>query len=86
MLQTVTKVVDEIDLKIIEALREDGRTPNKTLAMQLGVSETTIASRIRGLRERKIMLVTLQPGAYTVVVSGNNSGTGVGLVEVYEVP
>jgi DNA-binding Lrp family transcriptional regulator len=56
----VTKVVDEIDLKIIEALRADGRTPNKTLAIELGVSETTIASRIRGLRERKVMLVTLQ--------------------------
>lgn len=56
----MTKVVDEIDLKIIEALRADGRTPNKTLAIELGVSETTIASRIRGLRERKVMLVTLQ--------------------------
>jgi hypothetical protein len=33
------------------------------------------------------MLVTVQPGAYTVVVSGaNDAMTGVGLVEVYEVP
>jgi hypothetical protein len=33
------------------------------------------------------MIVTLQPGAYTVVVSGaNDAMTGVGLVEVYEIP
>ena len=32
------------------------------------------------------MLVTLPPGPYTPIVSGVNSSTGVGLVEVYEVP
>jgi len=31
------------------------------------------------------MLVTLPPGAYTAMVSGANSTTGVGLIEVYEV-
>ena len=29
------------------------------------------------------ILTTLQPGAYTVVVSGVNNGTGVGIVEVF---
>ncbi len=32
-----------------------------------------------------VMLVTLQPGSYSVLLSGANSGTGIGLVEVYEV-
>ena len=32
------------------------------------------------------MIVTVEPGLYTVVVSGQNGGTGVGLVEVYELP
>ena len=32
------------------------------------------------------LLVTLPPGAYTAQVSGVNGGTGVALVEVYEVP
>jgi len=32
------------------------------------------------------LLVTLPPGAYTAQVSGANSTTGVGLIEVYEVP
>ena len=31
------------------------------------------------------LYVTLQPGAYTAVVSGVNGATGVGLVEVYEI-
>lgn len=33
-----------------------------------------------------MMLVTLAPGGYTVHLGGVNNGTGVGLVEVYEVP
>ena len=32
------------------------------------------------------LLVTLPPGAYTAIVSGVSGGTGVGLVEVFEVP
>ena len=30
------------------------------------------------------ILVTLPPGAYTVIVSGVGSGTGVGIVEVFD--
>jgi hypothetical protein len=30
------------------------------------------------------IVASLQPGAYTAIVSGNNNGTGVGLVEVYD--
>jgi hypothetical protein len=29
------------------------------------------------------ILITLQPGAYTAIVSGANGGTGVGIVEVF---
>jgi hypothetical protein len=32
------------------------------------------------------ILIWLEPGTYTAKVSGNDGGTGVGLVEVYEVP
>ena len=31
------------------------------------------------------LYISLQPGAYTAVVSGVNGGTGVGLIEVYEI-
>jgi subtilisin-like proprotein convertase family protein len=30
------------------------------------------------------ILTTLDPGAYTAILSGNNNGTGVGLVEIYD--
>ncbi len=33
-----------------------------------------------------VLLVTLAPGSYTAQISGANNGTGVALVEVYEVP
>jgi hypothetical protein len=32
------------------------------------------------------LLLTLPPGAYTTAVSGANGGTGVALIEIYEVP
>ena len=32
------------------------------------------------------LLVTLKPGMYTVEVSGVGNTTGVGMVEVYELP
>ena len=31
------------------------------------------------------ILATLDPGAYTAIVSGNGGGTGVGIVEVYDI-
>ena len=32
-----------------------------------------------------VLLIRLEPGAYTTVVSGNGGTTGIGLVEVYEI-
>jgi DNA-binding Lrp family transcriptional regulator len=62
----MTKTPDEIDLRIIDALRRDGRTPNKAIAKLLDVSETTVASRIRALTERDVMRVTLQRDIYSL--------------------
>jgi len=59
------KSIDDLDRSIIALLREDGRAPNSDLAAKLGVSETTVAIRIRSLRERKVMLVTLQRDFYS---------------------
>lgn len=41
--------IDETDLKIIEALRADGRMSNVALARRVGVSEPTIRKRLAGL-------------------------------------
>jgi hypothetical protein len=32
------------------------------------------------------MLITLPPGNYTAQMSGLDDGTGIGLIEVYEMP
>jgi hypothetical protein len=38
-----------------------------------------------GCAQESAMLITLPPGAYTAIISGVGGGTGVGLVEVFEV-
>jgi len=40
---------------------------------------------LTGCAQESAILVTLPPGPYTAIVSGVNGGTGVGLVEVFEV-
>jgi DNA-binding Lrp family transcriptional regulator len=62
----MTKLPDETDLSIIEALREDGRTPNKAIAKHLDIAESTVAGRIRGLIDRRVMRVTLQRDIYSL--------------------
>ena len=56
--------LDALDRELIEALRSDGRTPNKALAARLDVSEATIAARIRALKQSRTMKVTLQRDMY----------------------
>jgi hypothetical protein len=36
--------------------------------------------------EEAALVETVAPGAYTAVVRGSNRGTGVGLVEAYNIP
>jgi DNA-binding Lrp family transcriptional regulator len=57
--------LDQIDLALIECLRVDGRTPNKSLAQRIGIAEATVAARIRQLREDKVMFVTLRRDLYS---------------------
>lgn len=66
-------------------MRENDNWNGEQLLVNMGnnVGAFEIADR----QSRDAMLVvTLPPGSYTAQVSGVNSGTGVALVEVYEVP
>jgi len=36
--------------------------------------------------QESIIVATLEPGGYTVIISGSGGATGVGLIEVYEFP
>jgi Lrp/AsnC family transcriptional regulator for asnA, asnC and gidA len=49
--------VDETDLKIIEALRLDGRAPTLELARQLGMPESTARKRVKRLLQAGIVRV-----------------------------
>jgi Lrp/AsnC family transcriptional regulator for asnA, asnC and gidA len=54
------RAFDTLEEGIIALLRRDPRVANREMAEALGVSEATIASRIRSLAERKLVRVTAQ--------------------------
>ena len=43
--------LDELDLRIIRSLNQDGRKPFKTIAEELDVSDTTIRKRVKRMQE-----------------------------------
>ena len=47
--------MDDLDLLILNALQEDGRTPFTQIAKKVGVAESTIRSRYASLVERGIV-------------------------------
>ncbi len=49
---------DEVDQKIIEALRVDGRTANATIAASLDLTEGTIRARIKNLQSKGVLKIT----------------------------
>ena len=51
-------MVDEIYLKLIEELRDNGRAPYEKLAEKLGVSTATISRRIDRLLKEKVIRFT----------------------------
>jgi hypothetical protein len=55
-----------------------GSSPNKTAIQNSGVAPTN--------PKESAVLQTLAAGPYTAIVRGVNSGTGVGSVEVYQLP
>lgn len=52
--------IDELDWKIIQALKENGRASNAEIARHLAVTEGTVRSRIKRLTDTKILRVTGQ--------------------------
>ena len=65
--------IDELDERIIAALREDGRVSNRDLARNLNVNEATIRSRIRRLEEsetmRLVAMVDLSVAGYEFIAA-----------------
>lgn len=66
-------------------LRENDNWNGEQLLVNMGNNVGAFEIADRQSRDA-MLLVTLPPGSYTAQVSGANNGTGVALVEVYEVP
>src|SRR5438094_8657471 len=49
--------IDEIDLRIIEALQLDGRRPFTKLAAELGISEASVRQRVSNLINNQVMQI-----------------------------
>ena len=49
--------LDDIDWRLVELLRADGRAPLRELAEQLGITETAVRSRLRALESTGCMKV-----------------------------
>jgi len=64
-------LLDDVDLKILDILKEDSRTPFTKIASMLGVSDSTIHVRLKKLREEGVLL------KYTVALNEEVLGTKV---------
>jgi len=60
--------IDEKDIAVIEALRDDASAPVRVLARRLGMRPSTLHSRIKRLRERKVIT------RYTIEVDHEKTG------------
>ncbi|MCW0213481.1 MAG: Lrp/AsnC family transcriptional regulator [Pseudonocardia sp.] len=49
--------LDETDVRLLELLSTDGRLSNRALALDVGLTEATVAVRLRGLLEQRILHV-----------------------------
>lgn len=49
--------IDKLDLKIIDILEQNGRTPNNEIASRLNISEGTVRNRIKKLTENDFLKV-----------------------------
>ena len=68
--------MDELDLLILEALQEDGRMPYIKIARALGVSETTVRTRVQRLVEERIV---------QIVAVGDPFKLGFGMVGTFKI-
>jgi Lrp/AsnC family transcriptional regulator for asnA, asnC and gidA len=49
-------LLDDVDVKIIEILKKDSRTPFTEVASMLGVSDATVHQRLKKLKDEGILL------------------------------
>jgi len=72
------KLLDELDKRIIEILKEDARTPFTTIASKLGISEAAVRKRVRrlvdsGVIKKFTIETSMEGGAQAIVMLSVNT-------------
>jgi DNA-binding Lrp family transcriptional regulator len=62
---------DKIDLKLIAELQKDGNVSYSSLGTLLGITPRTVAKRVEGLIESKLITIRAQPNPYKLDLSAN---------------
>ena len=62
---------DKIDLKLIAELQKDGNVSYSRLGTRLGITPRTVAKRVEGLIESKLITIRAQPNPYKLNLSAN---------------
>ena len=74
--RNIVIVMDENDLKIIDILLQNARTPYTEIALKLGISEGTVRNRIKKLEKKGVIeryTIDVNPkkmGYHTIVLLG----------------
>ena len=67
---SLTKTMDDIDMKIISLLQEDSRLSFNKIAQKLGISVGTALNRVKSLEDKGVLK------GYTAIVDPNKVGYG----------
>lgn len=62
---------DRTDLKLIEELQKDGNISYSSLGSRLGITPRTVAKRVEGLLESKLITIRAQPNPYKLNLSAS---------------
>ncbi len=62
----MTKLLDQTDIGIISTLQEDGRATNKRIATIVGVTEATVAKRLKRLIADGVLYSTVQRDIFSL--------------------
>lgn len=62
---------DKIDLKLIAELQKDGNVSYSRLGTRLGITPRTVAKRVEGLLESKLITIRAQPNPYKLNLSAS---------------
>lgn len=73
------------NISVVVRENDNWETGNDGSLMTAACSKSGATPLPPGSKDSAVLL-TLSPGTYTAIVNGNNGGTGVALVEVFEIP